>query len=218
MIPYILASQHALMHLTGFIMCLSCSKGVDDAQLDHAFDIMMWSHITCFALHAAIQAIYLYCESNEDECSDESDESSICGKARFWSYIRKVLMLIKTLLFFSVIVYVQQVVLTMYDPNYIDPGSENPDSEKFAKKDQRVVWLLYEVLIFYFNIASLMIFLVFSRFLSFRTLRENNGFGLNMRRTMDFLSYCKDDLHWFQILTSQILLGFFAFFKRINLD
>ena len=93
----------------------------------------------------------------------------------------------------------------MYDEDYIQKqiGTKaEVNKETYAKMDQRIVWLLYEVLIFYFNIASLMIFLVFSRFQSFRTLREKYGYGLNMRRTMDFLSYCKDDLHWFQILTS----------------
>ena len=71
-------------------------------------------------------------------------------------------MLIKTLMFFTIIVYVQQVVLSLYENG----------SETYAKQDSRVVWLLYEVLIFYFNLLSLMIFLVFSRFKSFKTLRE----------------------------------------------
>lgn len=37
-----------------------------------------------------------------------------------------------------------------------------------------------------------------------------------MRYKKDFLDFCQDDLHWFQMLVQQILLTIFACYKRID--
>jgi hypothetical protein len=55
-------------------------------------------------------------------------------------------------------------------------------------------------MLFYYNIAALIIFLIFTRFKSFRTLREKAGFGSNLRYKIDFLDLVKDDIHWFTII------------------
>ena len=60
-------------------------------------------------------------------------------------------------------------------------------------------WLLYEVCIFYYSIFSLVLLLFISRFATFRTIRERVGFGGNIRYKIDFLEYCKEDVHWFMI-------------------
>ena len=72
------------------------------------------------------------------------------------------------------------------------------------------------MLIFYFNIAGLIIFLVFSRFRSFNTLREKAGYGSNLRYKVDFLDFCKDDIHWFTIVFQQLFLCIYALSKRVN--
>lgn len=66
--------------------------------------------------------------------------------------------------------------------------------------------LLFEIIVFYFSIFSMMIFLVFTRFFSFRTIREQMGYGGNLRYKMDFLEYCKDDIHWVLIYTTELML------------
>jgi hypothetical protein len=100
--------------------------------------------------------------------------------------------------------YVQTVVIDNY--------------EKVIQKypDPQVVWLLYEVLIFYFNIFALFIFLVFSRCKSFRTEREKAGFGANMRYQVDFLYFASPDIHWFTIIFQQLFLCLYALYKRLN--
>jgi hypothetical protein len=55
-------------------------------------------------------------------------------------------------------------------------------------------------MLFYYNIAALIIFLIFTRFKRFRTLREKAGFGSNLRYKIDFLDFVKDDIHWFTII------------------
>lgn len=53
---------------------------------------------------------------------------------------------------------------------------------------------------------ALMIFLLFSRFFSFRTIRERMEWGGNMRYKRDFLEFVQDDVHYVVIALSQFLL------------
>lgn len=55
-----------------------------------------------------------------------------------------------------------------------------------------------------------MVFLIVTRVRSFWTIRERAGLGANMRYKMDFLDFCKDDIHWFTIMIIQILLCILA--------
>mmetsp|Transcript_9819 Transcript_9819/g.16533 ORF Transcript_9819/g.16533 Transcript_9819/m.16533 type:complete len:220 (-) Transcript_9819:920-1579(-) len=77
-----------------------------------------------------------------------------------------------------------------------------------------IAWLLFEVVMFYFHIFSAIIFLVTSRFMSFRPMRERLGLGGNLRYKIDFLEYCQDDIHWFLILFTQVFLTFQAYVYR----
>lgn len=68
------------------------------------------------------------------------------------------------------------------------------------------VILLYELLIFYFTIFGLMFFLLFSRFFSFRTIRERFGLGGNMRYKRDFLEFVQEDIHYTLIAYTELAL------------
>jgi len=70
--------------------------------------------------------------------------------------------LVKLFTFFIAIMYTQYVILENY----------NVKEKKLVQKNlnHTFVLLYYEVLMFYFNIISLIVFLVVSRFLSFRKL------------------------------------------------
>lgn len=57
-------------------------------------------------------------------------------------------------------------------------------------------WLFIQVIIFYLNFFSMLVFLVLSRCFKFRTLREKAGLGGNLRNTVDFLDFCQHDVHW----------------------
>ena len=104
------------------------------------------------------------------------------------SYVKKTLVAFKLFYYFAVITYVQVTVRSYFTPGTSEYGQNN---------NHIICWLLYEVVIFYFSIFALIIFLILSRFKSFRTLRERVGYGGNMRYKIDFLDFCKDDIHWF---------------------
>lgn len=92
--------------------------------------------------------------------------------------------------------------------------NKNTDIENY-----RQLIILYSVLVFYFNIFSQIIFLVFSRFISFKTLRERAGYGARLRYKMDWLYFVKDDVHWFLIISSMMLLFIYVIiFKRSDSD
>ena len=112
--------------------------------------------------------------------------------------------------YFLVIQYVQFVVINFYMQNQGQP---------VAHEDKNIVWLLYEIVLFYANIFSQMLFIFISRVYSFKTLKEKliTNFSKKMRYRVDFLDFVKDDIHWFTILASQSLLCQFAFHKRQNI-
>ena len=47
-------------------------------------------------------------------------------------------------------------------------------------------------------------------------MREKAGFGSNLRYKTDFLDFCKDDIHWFNLIFQQLFLGIYAYKKRVN--
>lgn len=71
-----------------------------------------------------------------------------------------------------------------------------------------MVWLTYEVLVFYLNLFSVVFFLLISTQATFKTFRDRLGLSGDMRRKLDFLKYAQEDLHWWQIWFTQ--LGIFA--------
>jgi hypothetical protein len=77
-----------------------------------------------------------------------------------------------------------------------------------------MIWELYEVILFYGNILSLVLFLTISRIFRFYTLREKAGFGAKMRYEMDFLEFAREDIHWFTTVVQTVLLFCFVIAKR----
>lgn len=69
-----------------------------------------------------------------------------------------------------------------------------------------MAWLHYEVIAFYANLAACIVFLVIANFKKFRSFRDRSGLASKQQRSVDFLSYCKDDIHWFQIWFCQVSL------------
>ena len=78
------------------------------------------------------------------------------------------------------------------------------------------VWLLFQVMMFYFNILAQIFFLVITRFAKFRTIRERLGYGGQKRYETDFLDFVKDDIQWFVIVFNQTCLFFAALAYRMN--
>ena len=76
------------------------------------------------------------------------------------------------------------------------------------RRDYAVVmaWLTYEVVAFYLNIISVVFFLIVASFKKFKTIRERLGFAGQERKSVDFLTYVKDDIHWWQLWFVQLTL------------
>ena len=128
-----------------------------------------------------------------------------------YSYINQMIMMVKVVINFACVNYTQYAILGHYDPS-------SPNFNPKGSHTDLVIWLIYQLLMFYINIASQMLFLTVSRFTRFYTLRERAGFGGNKRYEMDFLDFVKEDFHWFSTIIIQIFLAFFAYFSRIHIN
>ena len=197
--PYILASQHPVVHSSCIITSLimqSIYKEHDghysyfetESAEGKAFVTILTTHIVCLLLHAFAK----YFKIVEFQVENSTQ----------YLFLIQFVTLIKLLVYLIAIVYVQTIVLEIYD-------DDNPC--------HLVIWLLYEVLLFYYGIFALIIFLFISRFRSFKTIRERAGHGSNLRYNKDFLSFVKDDIHWFTVIFQQLFLCAFAIIKRKNL-
>ena len=90
-------------------------------------------------------------------------------------------MLAKVLCYIVSIIYIQCVVIDIF---------QNKKSDPTNNENHLVCWMLYEVAIFYFNAFSQIVFLLFSRFKSFVTLRERVRLSPRTRYKKDFLDFC----------------------------
>lgn len=71
-----------------------------------------------------------------------------------------------------------------------------------------MVWLTYEVVAFYLNLFGVIFFLFISTQVQFKSIRDRLNLAGDMRSKLDFLRYCYDDLHWWQLWFVQV--GLFA--------
>jgi len=78
----------------------------------------------------------------------------------------------------------------------VQTGITFEECTQVTDKSIVMAWLTYEVLAFYFNIIAVVFFLAIAGCKKFKTIRERSGFAGNMRKKMDFLQYCREDLHW----------------------
>lgn len=88
------------------------------------------------------------------------------------------------------------------------------DCREIVENSQVMAWLNYEILAFYLNIMAMAVFLLFSSCKKFKSIRDRMGWGAEFRKTLDFLTYCKDDIHWFCMWFTQLMLCVLALVMR----
>ena len=160
--PYILASMHPLQHFTWLIIEIGVSKDINilrgpskpDDELINCIYIMIASHSVCLLIEALIKFFQNLSVYSSGQINPYKH-----------SYIQKTLLLLKVFTYFIAIMYSQKVVINSYlDSASVDDYHFNDDVNHLS------VVLLYEVLLFYFNIMAMMLFLIFSRIVSFRKM------------------------------------------------
>lgn len=86
--------------------------------------------------------------------------------------------------------------------------------EECRSESQVMAWLIFEVVAFYMNIIAISVFLIASSCKKYLSIKDRLGLSGDLRTKMDFLEYCKEDIHWFCIWFTQITLSLFALLMR----
>lgn len=81
-------------------------------------------------------------------------------------------------------------------------------------ESQVMAWLSYEVLAFYLNIVAIAVFILFSSCKKFYTLRDRIQLAGDRRKKEDFLNYIKEDIHWFCMWFTMLMLTILALVMR----
>ena len=131
------------------------------------------------------------------------DQSESFFQLKIFEFITKSLNLVKMVAYFVAIQYIQHVVIGYF---VLDKGAVIKYENNF------MVWLYYEVILFYANILAQCLFLFISRIFKFRTFKEKivPGFPKSKRYLEDFMYFVKDDIHWFTLTIQQIILMAYA--------
>ena len=77
-----------------------------------------------------------------------------------------------------------------------------------------MAWLTYEVLMFYLNLVSMSVFIFINNIKPFLSIRDRMELSGNQRKTLDFLNYSKDDIHWWSAWFNILALGILTLIFR----
>ena len=69
---------------------------------------------------------------------------------------------------------------------------------------------------FYLNIVAVGVFILFTSFKKFYSIRDRLGFSGDARKTSDYLGYIKDDINWFCMWFIQLCLTILALVMRVR--
>lgn len=83
-------------------------------------------------------------------------------------------------------------------------------------ESQVMAWLSYEVFAFYFNVIAMGVFLLLSSCKKYYSIKDRLGFCPDKRKTLDFLAYCKEDIHWFCLWFTQFMLTGLSLVMRVK--
>jgi hypothetical protein len=87
-----------------------------------------------------------------------------------------------------------------------------------TNKSMTMAWLTYEVLAYYLNLISLGVFILIQNIKQFKNIRDRCGLAGDMRKNTDFLNYSKDDVHWWSIWFTQLMLVILALKFRVLIN
>ena len=181
LVPYILASMHPIMHMsllfTSLILiCLDTEKfyevaGTVDPASDAYYFMTEGKFLYMFYIMSAhlisIVFHYLY---------------QVLNHYDYKSFANMFLVL--------------KVCIYIYAVMEVQTGITFDKYTEITDNSHVMAWLTYEVVAFYLNIISVVFFLMIASFKRFKTIRERLGLAGQQRKKQDFLTYCRDDIHW----------------------
>jgi len=94
------------------------------------------------------------------------------------------------------ILLVLKIGIYLYTVMEVQVGITFAECNEVTDRSHVMAWLTYEVVAFYLNIISVVFFLMIASCKKFKTIRERLGFAGKQRKSVDFLTYVKDDIHW----------------------
>jgi hypothetical protein len=101
---------------------------------------------------------------------------------------------------------------------YIQTGITFESCTDVTDSSYVMAWLTYEIVAFYLNIIAVAVFLLLSCLFSYETIKERLGYAGNMRKYQDFLTYCIEDVHWWQVWFVQVMLYIAGLMFRVHTD
>ena len=151
--PYILASQHPVIHAACFCTTLIIifTFGTDlrsgwgcEEPIKSALITLSVNNLLCIFL----QFIITYLNNRMFEQYKFTEMKQNTSEYNF-SYFNQLLILTKVLSNFMSICFAQYVILNYFDTD----NPERCDIEKSTHKHE-IVWIFYQIMLFYLNIAS----------------------------------------------------------------
>ena len=199
--PYILASMHPLMHLS----LLTAGSMLRFVNSDKFYDIP--NKATCTSGQKALEFIDF---GSEWYMNYITVAHMIAIAAHYLSdyfstrnkLITGAFMIAKIFTYFFTHYVVQSgIIFEECRDGIID-------------ESQVMAWLSYEVIAFYLNIIAMGVFILFSSCKKFYTLRDRMGLSGDRRKSQDFLNYIKEDIHWFCMWFTMLMLTVLALVMR----
>lgn len=206
LIPYILMSVHPLMHasqlVTGLILLGTNYEnffqitGTCPASSGEAFDFISGKKYTLMNQAMIAHVVCLISHWTYQLLSNYDIK-----------VLANVFLMFKMMFYFIYILMIQQSI------DFTECSSVTDESQVMA-------WLTFEILTFYLNIVSLAAFIFIQNIKKFKSIRDRLGLAGDQRKTVDFLVYSKDDIHWFSCWFIQLTLSILAlvFRNKVDLD
>lgn len=159
----------------------------------------------CFIMHGVCTILHL---------------ASVTANHKGLAVLSSLLMTIKTITFIVTIMMLQAFLLGNkgsvredIKKSWLDKFmSDLFGIEEFDEVAKVVFWLIYQLIIFYASIISIVILMIISQFRRFNLIRDRIGLSSPRREKFDYLLYIKDDIHWFIICITQTVLLIIASF------
>jgi hypothetical protein len=85
---------------------------------------------------------------------------------------------------------VLKVCIYLYAVQMVQTGVTFEEYTEITDNSHVMAWLTYEVVAFYLNIISVVLFLAIASFKRFKTIRERLGLAGQQRKKVDFLTHC----------------------------